>query len=214
MPAKRSKQLNPMITIWLLAFISAGLGITLAVLSAYRDYASMMYMATGIIHLVVLVPCMLYTGVSKATMIITSALCVLFPIWGFIIGVACVAAWAILVCSFIWGLVLMVSLRRPVAVAVLLLGGLGANLVWVFSDSFSDFGPLYEPFGQLDPAYSAWYVLMFFAMPLIMYTKPSPRFKGKGICRDCGYSLTGLDPTAVCPECGSPRATSPHAHGA
>ena len=198
-----SKPLSPMITIWLLAFISAALGIALAELSAYREYASMMYMATGIIHLVVLVPCMLYTGVSKATMITTSALCVLFPIWGFCIGIPCVGTWATFICSFIWGVVLMVSLRRPAAVVVLLFVGLASNVLFWGSESAGSADMLYEPFEHLGSAYAAWFTLMGVAMPIIMYTKPAPRYKGKDICHQCGYSLAGLGDEPTCPECGT-----------
>lgn len=206
MPDKQPKQLSPMTVIWFFSLLSAVAGCGVAMLSTIEDYQGIAYMATGLAHLIVLVPSLQITGVRTRVFVCSSLLCALFPLWGFIIGLACVGTWSILACSFIWGLVLMVSLRRPVAVVVMLLGGLAANLAWVFSDSFSDFDPLYEPFEQLASAYTAWYVLMFFAMPLIMYFKPAPRYKGGNVCPACGYSLEGLDAQPVCPECGTVRA--------
>jgi hypothetical protein len=67
---------------------------------------------------------------------------------------------------------------------------------------------LYETLSQLAPAHSAWFVMMFFAMPIIMHIKPTPRFKGKDICPTCGYSLAGLELNTICPECGFTRSNS------
>ena len=203
---KLEKQLSPMTVIWLFSLLSTIAGYGIAMLSTIRDYEGIAYMATGLVHLIVLVPSLQITGVRTRVLVCTSLLCALFPLWGFIIGIPCVTTWATLMCSFIWGLVLMVTLRRPAAVVVMLFVGLGANLALVFSESFSGSDMLYEPFGQLAPAYSAWYVLMFFAMPLIMYFKPAPRYKGDKVCPACGYSLEGLDAQPVCPECGTVRA--------
>lgn len=214
MPAKLSKQLNPMITIWIFSLLSAAAGYGLAIASTFDAYESTAYMATGLVHLIVLIPSLLMTRVSATTLVITSALCILFPLWGFFVGIPCVGTWATFMCSFIWGLFLMVSLRRPAAVVVMLFVGLTANLLSWGSESIRNADMLYEPFEHLGPSYAAWFMLMGVAMPIIMYTKPAPRYKGKDICRDCGYSLAGLDPSAVCPECGSPRANPPHTHGA
>ena len=62
-------------------------------------------------------------------------------------------------------------------------------------------GEGYEEGGLLGLGVLLWWALL---APLIMATADRPRHTPAGLCRSCGYDLTGTE-SAVCPECGARR---------
>jgi hypothetical protein len=204
----KSTQYNEMFHIWFFSVLSAFAGCFIMYRVSSETFEPA-YAGIGIAHLIIFLPAMLYTEQRWYNIVTASVLCVLFPIWGGFVGLITVGIAAPIVCSMIWGAVLVAALRRPMAFPVLLVVGIVSNAILFFPVEVASgkYGVNIEE--QLVTSYYAWYVSMLFAMPIIMQykiTTPPPKNAGEDICDSCGYSFEGLDAQSVCPECGTVRA--------
>lgn len=195
------------VQIWLVSFLSSSVGCLLIYLaSADVKYA---FYLLGVAHLIAFLPAMIYTRQRPMNIVVGSILCVLFPFWGSFVGVMCMGVAAPIVCSLIWGIVLMVALRRTTALVIMVLIGLFSNLFIFLPWSDLIAGTVLDVDQHFFNAFYAWYVLMLFGIPWIMSIKPvpeRPRFSGQNTCQYCGYSLEGLPEEKICPECGTKQS--------
>ena len=169
----------------------------------------------GALHAIALLPALLLSRQYSVPSILLLLASVLYPIW----GLTClfVALFAPFVHSILWGIALCIALRRPIAIAYMsgvgILTSIGIYFIIEHDINVTGASNDYALSGMI----TIWHTLMLFTLPLIVWHKPRPWpdvYFDRRICRHCGYSLAGLDPTAVCPECGSPRAIPSHTHGA
>lgn len=204
----KATQYNEMFHIWFFSVLSAFAGCSIIYLVSSETFEPA-YAAIGFAHLIVFLPAMVHTGQRWYNVITASILCILFPIWGGVVGLITVGIAAPFACSMIWGAVLVAALRRPMAFPVMLVVGIVSNGILFFPVEVapSKYGANIEE--QLVTTLYAWYVSMLVAMPIIMQykiTPPRPKYSGEDVCHNCGYSLEGLDAQPVCPECGTVRA--------
>ena len=199
----KATRYNEPFQIWFFSVVSVVLGCLLVYLTSL-EYA-FAWPLIGFAHLFVFLPAMLLSEQRWYNIITASVICVLFPLWGVVIGLFTMGVGAPFTCSLAWGLVLMVALRRPNAFPVMLVVGLLSSVV-LFTPGTS----ILRGDGEAGfiASITAWYALMGVAMPFIMHFPPSsprPKYCGDDICHTCGYSLEGLASGAVCPECGQAR---------
>ena len=201
----KATQYNEMFHVWFFSVLSALAGCFIMYLVSSETFKPA-YAAIGFAHLIVFLPAMLYSEQRWYNIVTASILCVLFPIWGGFVGLVTVGIAAPLVCSMIWGGVLVAALRRPIAFPTMLVVGLISNGILFFPVKLSGGQYGLDPDAQFGMTFYAWYIAMLFAVPFVMHHKhipPRPRFSGKDICPACGYSLVGLGREPVCPECGT-----------
>ncbi len=201
----KATQYNEMFHIWFFSVLSALAGCFIMHLVSTETFEPA-YAAIGFAHLIVFLPAMLYSEQRLHTIVIASILCVLFPLWGALVGIMCLGIGAPIVCSMIWGGVLAVFLRRPIAFPTLFMVGLITNAILFLPVKLSGGRSGFNPESQFGMVFFAWYIAMLFAIPFVMHHKripPRPKFSGKDICPTCGYSLVGLGDEPTCPECGT-----------
>jgi hypothetical protein len=198
-----NKQVSERLIIWLCSFCSAAVGCVLTYLTSIELVYG--YAFVGFAHLIVLYPMLYYSHTQSTAMITACLLCILFPVWGFILGVPCIGVASPFICSLAWGIVLLISLRRQAAFVIVFVVGVMTNL-FLLKPVLDDGTFLLNDHERvLSGSYYTWFVLMGFAMPWIMSLQPSARFSGTDICEHCNYSLAGLEEDAICPECGQSR---------
>lgn len=166
----------------------------------------------GVLHAIALLPALVLTGQYLVPVVLTLIVCFLYPVWGYLSGFTFCGLGAPFMHSAIWGCVLCIALRRPIAFGYMLMVGVisSISIFFVFEYDINVTGQPND-YG-LSGLILIWHVIMMFALPLIVHHQPKPWpyvWRDPRICRTCGYSLAGIDPTAVCPECGSPRTTHP-----
>ena len=197
---------NAQFQIWFFSVLSTLAGSVCAYL-LWLDFDTPFYLL-GFAHLIVLLPAMVLTQQRIVGVLAVSVLCIMFPMWGTILGLFTAGAAAPIMCSVAWGLIVMWSLRRPSAFAIILGIGLVSNIVMHISLPLGSGQYTNDPDLQFVSSIACWYMLMLGAMPWIMLFKPTPlapKFSGTNICPNCGYSLFGLELDALCPECGQSR---------
>lgn len=202
----KATQYNDMFHIWFFSVLSALAGCFIMYLVSTETYEPA-YAGIGFAHLIVFLPAMIYSEQRWPNMVTASVLCVLFPLWGALVGIMmCLGIGAPFVCSAIWGGVLALFLRRPIAFPTMLVVGLISNGILFFPVKLSGGRYGLDPESQFSMTIYAWYIAMLFAVPFVMHHKhipPRPKFSGMHICQTCGYSLVGLGDEPTCPECGT-----------
>jgi hypothetical protein len=202
-----STQYNEMFHIWFFSVVSTLVGCFIMYIVSSETYQPA-YAAIGFAHLISFLPAMIYSEQRWFNIVTSSVLCILFPIWGAIVGMMCMGVGAPVVCSLLWGIVLASALRRPSAVLVMLVVGLISNAMLFFPVELVPGKHGSDIDGQFATTIYTWYIAMLFAIPLIMSSKvtpPVPKHTGENICHSCGYCLDGLEHQSVCPECGNDR---------
>lgn len=204
----RATQYNEMFHIWFFSVFSALVACVLVYFISLEFMFA--YPLLGLAHLIAILPAMFYSEQRWYNILSTSVLCVLFPLWGSIVGLFTMGLGAPLACSLIWGLVIMAALRRKAAFGIMLLVGAVSSLLL--------FVPSASVMKSEDTAFlvsiCGWHISMAFALPWIMsckVTPPRPKYTGENICPHCGYSLVELPLDLPCPECGHPREAARHA---
>lgn len=207
----KATQYNETFHIWFFSVISAFVGCFIMYLVSSETFEPA-YAGIGCAHLITFLPAMIYSEQRWYNIVTSSVLCILFPIWGALVGMMCMGVAAPAVCSLLWGIVLASALRRPGAVLVMIVVGLISNAMLFFPVEFFRGNHGADIDGQLAMTIYTWYAAMLFVIPLIMSFKVSPtrpKYAGDHVCQTCGYSLEGLQPDSPCPECGQARIMIP-----
>ena len=172
----------------------------------YPDKELAIY-SIGVLHAIALIPAVLLSGQRIVPTAVAVIACVLYPFWG-LPSMLVVGLGAPFIHSFIWGAVLCMTLRRPVALAYM--SGVGVltsvGIYFIFEHDINVTGASND-YG-LSGMITIWHILMMFVLPLIVRHQPKPWpyvWCDPHICRNCGYSLAGLESDALCPECGQSR---------
>ena len=170
----------------------------------YPDKELAIY-SIGVLHAIALIPAVFLSGQRIVPAAVAVIACVLYPFWG-LPSMLVVGLGAPFIHSLIWGAVLCVTLRRPVALAYMSCVGVltSVGIYFIFEHDINVTGASND-YG-LSGMITIWHVLMLFMFPLIVRHKPRPwpdYSYDRRACHYCGYSLMGLGDEPTCPECGT-----------
>lgn len=156
----------------------------------------------GIAHAFVFIGMLRFIRVQNRRMIEYAAACVLFPVWGFIVGLGgCLNILPIVLCSTVWGFVLGYLLESKLAVFLFFVLGLAPLIAWRYI-SASSLGGM--PLWYFEGTIVMWHVPASFTILILGIRRRAILSKlSTARCQFCGYDCIGIEEQGGCPECGS-----------